>query len=68
LPLTIIKVTPGELWFDDVGTLPVPRRISHLAQTGWMVTAVLTYARERWWLVEVGPENSRRPRREGRPG
>jgi hypothetical protein len=55
LPLTIIKVVPGELWFEgDIGPLPVPRQIDQLAQEGWTVTAVLAYARNRWWLVEVG--------------
>lgn len=55
LPLTITKVAPGELWFsDDIGPLPVPRKISQLARTGWAVTAVLAHARNRWWLVEVG--------------
>jgi hypothetical protein len=55
LPLTVTKVAPGELWFEgDVGPLPVPRKIDHLAQEGWAVTAVLAYARDRWWLVEVG--------------
>jgi len=39
---------------------PVPRKIGQLAQTGWMVTAVLAYARERWWLVEVGNVYPRR--------
>jgi hypothetical protein len=38
----------------------VPRKIGQLAQTGWMVTAVLAYARERWWLVEVGNVYPRR--------
>ncbi|MGH3621556.1 MAG: hypothetical protein ACRDQ5_07175 [Sciscionella sp.] len=55
LPLTITKTEPGKLWFEgDIGPLPVPRTIDQLAQTGWAVTAVLAYARQRWWLVEVG--------------
>lgn len=55
LPLTITKTEPGRLWFEgDIGPLPVPRTIDQLAQTGWAVTAVLAYARKRWWLVEVG--------------
>lgn len=55
LPLTITEVAPGKLWFTgDIGPLSVPPKISQLARTGWTVTAVLAYARERWWLVEVG--------------
>jgi len=64
LPLTITKVAPGELWFsdeiDEMGPLPVARKISQLAQTGWMVTAVLAHARERWWLLEGGNVYPRR--------
>jgi hypothetical protein len=55
LPLTIIKVEPGELWFEgDIGPLPVSRQIDQLAREGWAVTVVLAYARNHWWLVEVG--------------
>jgi hypothetical protein len=55
IPLMIAKVESGKLWFEGgIGPLPVPREVSDLAQPGWQVTAVLAYARKRWWLVEVG--------------
>jgi hypothetical protein len=55
IPLQITKVEPGKLWFEgDIGPLAVPREISQLAQPGWQVTVVLAFARNRWWLVEVG--------------
>jgi hypothetical protein len=55
IPMQITEVAPGKLWFQgDIGPLTVPRKVSELAQTGWSVTVVLAFARNRWWLVEVG--------------
>jgi hypothetical protein len=55
ISMRITRVGPGKMWFEgDVGPLAVPREVSELAQVGWQVTAVLAFARNRWWLVEVG--------------
>lgn len=55
IPMPITKVEPGKVWFEgDIGPLAVPHEVSELAQAGWQVTVVLAFARNRWWLVEVG--------------
>jgi len=53
--LTISRVAPGKLWFEDgVGPVQVPKAASDLARPGWRVSLALGRVRGRWRLVQVG--------------
>jgi hypothetical protein len=53
--LTIERVEPGELWFEDgIGPVRVPKKASDLAEAGWGVNIVLAKLRGEWRIVELG--------------
>ena len=53
--LTISRVEPGRLWFeDDIGPVKVPKAASDLARPGWTVSLALGRVRGQWRIVQVG--------------
>lgn len=53
--LTIKKVEPGALWFDDgIGPVRVGSAASRIARPGWAVNIVLGRKGGRWHLIEAG--------------
>lgn len=53
--LTIARVEPGELWFEDgIGPVRVSKEGSDLAEVGWGVNIVLAQLRGEWRIVELG--------------
>jgi hypothetical protein len=53
--LTISRVEPGRLWFeDDIGPVKVPKAASDLARPGWTISLALGRVRGQWRLVQVG--------------
>lgn len=53
--LTITRVEPGRLWFDDgIGPLEVPHEASDLAKPGWSLFAALASVKGHWRLLEHG--------------
>jgi len=53
--LTISRVEPGQLWFeDDIGPVKVPRAGTDLARPGWSVSLALGRVRGQWRIVQVG--------------
>ena len=53
--LTISRVEPGRLWFDDeIGPVMVPRAVTDLTHTGWMVSLALSRVQGQWRLLQMG--------------
>jgi hypothetical protein len=53
--LFIDRVEPGTLWFErGIGPVPVPAKVSKLAQPGWAINIVLGRKRGTWNILEVG--------------
>jgi hypothetical protein len=53
--LTIERVEPGELWFEDgIGPVRVSTEASDLAEVGWGVNIVLAQLRGEWRIAELG--------------
>lgn len=53
--LTIQKVEPGVLWFEDgIGPVHVGAAASRIARPGWSVNIVLGRVAGRWHVIEVG--------------
>jgi hypothetical protein len=53
--LTISRVEPGKLWFeDDIGPVKVPKAASDLARPGWTISLALGRVRGQWRLLQVG--------------
>jgi len=53
--LFIDQLDPGVLWFEGgIGPVPVPAKVSKLAQPGWAVNIVLGRKRGTWHVLEVG--------------
>ena len=53
--LTIVKVEPGRLWFDDdVGPIDVPEEASRPAQVGWWVNLAAQRRAGTWFITETG--------------
>lgn len=53
--VTITKVEPGKLWFDEeVGPVRVPKKASDLAQVGWSMSATIAKVKGSWRIVQAG--------------
>jgi hypothetical protein len=53
--LTISRVEPGRLWFDgEIGPVKVPKVVTDLAPTGWMVSLALSRVKGQWRVLQVG--------------
>jgi hypothetical protein len=53
--LTISRVEPGKLWFeDDIGPVKVSKTASDLARPDWTISLALGRVRGQWRIVQVG--------------